>query len=458
MSGLDLPNPESQQNQPSPPAKALILHGRGRHNLRSAIFRGEKGLDKLQVGWIVPVLCAVGVGIAAAIMFAAQTADPNRLFFSFGIPAIGFCVALLLTPLMRSLGNYYLAQAIAIGCFLIALATTGHSLGVHILLLAVVLADLVLLEPYPLNLLESIAILCVGTGVRAAAAPHGEALLSIIIEYHLPFVLPGLFMAIFGSLMTRHREQIVSLIESRDHLKERLVEFAKVSAAYQDFAVDAGAIAAESERLRITRDIHDIVGYTLTNNMMLMESALYLIKENALALPTVIETARSNAEDGLEQIRDAMYQLRQQKSTYPTGLNAITRLLRVFQKATAIQIHYDFTNMPATISEDIDSAIYHLVQEALVNSFRHGKASEVNVQFWYNEKTVQVHVRDVGMGSDKMEEGIGLRGMRERVELLGGSLQAGTISDGFLISASLPLAAAPSKVEYDDKRNTYPDC
>jgi signal transduction histidine kinase len=419
--------------------------------------RGEIGSEKFQIGWIVPVSCSVGFGIAAVILFAIRTADPLSLFLSFGIPAVLACVALAAIPLIRNYQTYYVAQSVVVVCFLTTMATTEQILGVQVILLVVVIADFVLLEPYPLNFFESIGLVCLGAGVQVAAADHGEALLSMVIGYHLPFVLLGLSMAIFGSLMTKHRERIVNLAESRDQLKEQLVELARVSSAYQDYAVDASEIATESERLRITRDIHDIVGYTLTNNLMLMESARFLIKENALALPAVIETARSSAEEGLEQIRDAMYRLRQQKNTYPTGITAISRLLKVFQTATSVKIRCDYTNMPSTISEEIDSAIYHLVQEALVNSFRHGKASEVSVQFWYDEKTVQVHVRDVGIGGGKVEEGIGLHGMRERIEHLGGILHAGTVYDGFLISASIPLKAALAKVEYDEKRNTHTD-
>lgn len=423
-----------------------MLHSRGRHGLRTAIFPGKKGASGLQLEWEVPIICAIGVVIATAIMFVARPANPGELFFSFGIPAIGLCVAFVFLPFMGNLGSYYGTQAVIAVCFVAANVGAEGVLGVQIFLLALVLTDFVLLEPYPLNLVESIAIVSIGAIARAAAVEHAQMWPSIIFDYYLPFVLSGLFLAAFGSLMTRHREHIVNLTESRNHIMERLVELAKEAAVYQDYAIDAGASAAESERLRITRDIHDIVGYTLTNNIMLMESALHLIKDNPLALPTVIETARSSAEDGLEQIRDAMYRLRQQKSDHPTGLDAIARLLRVFQTATGIEIRHDYANMPASISADVDSAIYHLIQEALVNSFRHGKAAEVRVQFWYDEKSVQVQVRDLGVGSVRVEEGIGLRGMRERIEHLGGNLNVGTVADGFLVSASVPLLAPSSKV------------
>jgi signal transduction histidine kinase len=181
------------------------------------------------------------------------------------------------------------------------------------------------------------------------------------------------------------------------------------------------------------------------------------MKENALALPSIVETARSNAEEGLQQIRKAMYRLRQQETAYPTGLNAIARLFRVFERATSIRIQCDFGSVPATVSDEIDSVIYHLVQEALVNSFRHGRATEVHVQFWEDGESLNVHMRDNGVGSAEVAEGIGLRGMRERVEGMGGSVRAGTVTDGFLVAASIPVATVSHGAHDDEKLVDHPD-
>jgi two-component system NarL family sensor kinase len=134
-----------------------------------------------------------------------------------------------------------------------------------------------------------------------------------------------------------------------------------------------------------------------------------------------------------------MYKLREQESTHPIGLNAVVRLCRVFEKATGTNVDHDFSNMPLTITDEIDSAFYHLVQEALVNAFKHGAASHVSVTFWYDIGLVTIRIRDDGIGAVSFSEGIGIRGMRERIEKLGGQLDARGVPGGFMVEATVQL-------------------
>jgi signal transduction histidine kinase len=248
-------------------------------------------------------------------------------------------------------------------------------------------------------------------------------------------------LSVAGSLMARYRDLVVRISANHRQLLDTTVTLARANTAYQEYAFEVRESATESERQRITRDIHDIVGYTLTNNMMLMEAAQDLMKENPLAIPTIIETARSNAEEGLNQVRTAMYELREQPSQVPVGINAVTRLTRIFQQATGIEIACDFSNMPASVGREADSAIYHLIQEALVNSFRHGRARSVRISFWIDAERLEVRVADDGVGTFKVVEGIGLRGMRERLEELGGSIRAVSGGSGFTVVATIPRGA-----------------
>jgi signal transduction histidine kinase len=166
------------------------------------------------------------------------------------------------------------------------------------------------------------------------------------------------------------------------------------------------------------------------NNIMLGKRP-WISQENPLALPNILETARANAEEGLGRIREALYKLRQQETHYPNGVVAIHRLARVFEQATSLKVRCEFGNLPWTFSERVDSALYHLVQECLVNSFRHAQATEVRAVMWLEGRTLRVNVSDNGMGAESVREGIGILGMRERVESLGGSLQVTSDAFGF---------------------------
>ncbi len=76
----------------------------------------------------------------------------------------------------------------------------------------------------------------------------------------------------------------------------------------------------------------------------------------------------------------------------------------------------------------------------MTNAFRHGKATEININFFKDKDNIKLSIRDNGKGSDKIIEGIGLKGMRERIENLNGTFKAEVLSDfGFSLNVMIPL-------------------
>ena len=115
------------------------------------------------------------------------------------------------------------------------------------------------------------------------------------------------------------------------------------------------------------------------------------------------------------------------------------RLVEVFGKATGIEIEVDYANFPFDLREKGEFALYHFIQEGLVNSFSHGKARKINVNFWSDEQKLQVSIEDDGIGVDTIVEGIGIHGMRERLGMLGGTLDMDNVPNGFKIIARIPV-------------------
>ncbi len=349
------------------------------------------------------------------------------------------CILIILAiPLTRTLTSYYLTQGVVILTAVTAISLVRFAYELQLIIIIIVILEIITYEPYPGNIIATIGATVIPAGIQIT-----EFLRSGIVEQILPllsqYLIPGVILAILGSLMHKYREIAVELNSDRNRLSESIVNLTRSNTEYLDYAMIAQEQGTEKERRRITRDIHDIVGYTLTNNMMLMEAALDLMKENPLALPQIITTARENAQLGLDQVRQAMYKLREQEHTYPTGMQALLRLTRIFEKATGITVQTNFANMPMSISDDIDSVIYHLIQEALVNTFRHGQATEISLSFWCEEHMVKVYILDNGRGSTSIKEGIGLQGMRERLNRIHGELEYGNTVNGFLLRTTIPI-------------------
>ena len=90
------------------------------------------------------------------------------------------------------------------------------------------------------------------------------------------------------------------------------------------------------------------------------------------------------------------------------------------------------------LSQDEEDAVYRIVQESVTNAIRHGHATEIDVQLSGENRRLSIVIQDNGIGCEKIELGFGLRHMRERLRLLGGSLRVDG-KKGFRIEATIPL-------------------
>ena len=382
---------------------------------------------------IIPSVLVVWLSFLNDMDSGMETQYPLIILMGF------FLTAVLFLPATKSIATYYTLLGSMVLLGIIAILIVNDILSSEVLILTIMLTVLILYEPFPLNLIETTSVTLVIISLKLYSMTESDLTIPEMAENLSVLAVSGLFMSISGSLMSKYRELIVEVGDENIKLKNSVVNLTRTNTQYLDFAVLAQEKGMEKERMRITRDIHDIVGYTLTNNMMLMEAALDIMKENPLALPAIVETARSNAEEGLKQVRETMYQFRDQEPGSPTGLNILFRLGQIFEKATSVKVKFNFGNALISYSDEIDSTLFHLIQESLVNSFRHGNGTEVNISFWCTADLLKVYVQDNGRGAKNIHEGIGLNGMRERIEKLNGTLEVKNVVDGFLVYAVIPL-------------------
>ena len=119
-------------------------------------------------------------------------------------------------------------------------------------------------------------------------------------------------------------------------------------------------------------------------------------------------------------------------------MKAIDRLSTVYQYATGVSIDFAFSEVDWAFGDETDAALYHVVQESLVNSFRHGKATRVRVFLNRDKGDIVMAIKDNGTGAARYDEGIGLAGMRERVAGLGGCLETNSGRGGFEVVVKIP--------------------
>jgi signal transduction histidine kinase len=294
-------------------------------------------------------------------------------------------------------------------------------------------------ERHPVNLIATVVVLALAavTATRHAVDVGGGTI-GGAVEQIGALVAMGV-AAIAVCAAARYREDLVTVQERHRRLDVSIGQLTRLNQEYQDTVIRVESESAEAERKRITRDIHDVVGYTLTNNIMLMEAATDMVRLNPLGVSKMLNVARENAEEGLQRVRDTLYSLRFRQENAPYGLASIQRLVSTFSLATGIRVVTNFSNVPARLPHGLDVAVYHLIQEGLINAFRHGKASTIDLVLSVVAEELHVRVSDDGVGSDDTVAGIGLKGMSERVARYGGTVRWTGSTGGFTVIAAVPF-------------------
>lgn len=205
---------------------------------------------------------------------------------------------------------------------------------------------------------------------------------------------------------------------------------------YQASNIEKRAI--DEERKRITRELHDLTGYSFTNILMLMESAIRKNGAENEELAQLLVLTRDQAQEGLRETRNVLYRLRKEELPI-RGLMAINQMVRIFEEITGMTVTQTYTNISSSYTEEIDQFIYKFVQETLLNAFKHAHASQVDIHYYVLDSLLSISVQDNVQGTSVVHEGIGLSGIRERLEKLGGNLQTTHDFGGFAIIARLPL-------------------
>ncbi len=212
------------------------------------------------------------------------------------------------------------------------------------------------------------------------------------------------------------------------------------------------ALAAVAERARITRELHDVVAHGLSVMVVQAQGAAAALDRHpdrtAAALRQVIATGRAS----LAEMRRLLGVVRRDPAGDPQlapqpGLGALPALVD-HVRAAGTPVRLEITGEPVPVPAGLDLSAYRIVQEALTNTIKHaGPGATVVIGLDYRTDRLDIEVTDDGTGGPVPATGggSGLRGIAERVGMLGGELTVGPgAAGGFQVRASLPFAAVPA--------------
>jgi signal transduction histidine kinase len=201
----------------------------------------------------------------------------------------------------------------------------------------------------------------------------------------------------------------------------------------------------EQERVRIARDMHDVVAHSLAVVIAQADGARYAAASDPAAATTALQTISTTARAALSDVRLLLTQLRHSQAEGPQPTLADVEALYAQVRAAGVDLEVDVDPAPvAEPSASVQLAVYRILQEALTNALRHGGGGTVSVQLVWHPDRVELAVRNrlAAPAPATPAGGHGLIGMRERAQLAGGLLQARPDGDEFAVTAQLPIKEA----------------
>jgi signal transduction histidine kinase len=244
------------------------------------------------------------------------------------------------------------------------------------------------------------------------------------------------------SIVIRNVALCLLAIAAGDVIRSRRVsELRLVEKAEQETLRRVG-----EERLRIAREIHDVVAHAMTAINVQAGVAAHLLERDPRQAYGALRSIKQTSGDALTDLRSTLNVLRDPAQSAPLGppavLDDITDLTGGLRAAgVAVELELDATgDIPATVQ----STGYRIVQEALTNVARHAEASSARVSVRREPDAVTIEVVDDGVANlataNGASTGNGLRGMRERAAALGGTLEAAPVApSGWRVQARLPI-------------------
>jgi len=200
----------------------------------------------------------------------------------------------------------------------------------------------------------------------------------------------------------------------------------------------------QAERLRIARDLHDVVGHNLSVIALHSGVAAEAVGRDDDAARSALEHVRQATSGTLHELRSTVRVLRapvgDAPRPAPTGLAGV-EALAASARATGLAVDVTLDVPDGALDGAIDAAAYRIAQESLTNALRHAAASRVTVSARVDGDRLAIRVSDDGRGAGPAPvPGSGISGMRERAALLGGTLTTGDApGGGFVVAADLPL-------------------
>ena len=387
-----------------------------------AAFSNDPQVDGHAPAWVVDALFGAAVALSLALIIATSAdpaRPPNLLAYVF---ALGFGALLMLR---RSMPRTVLVLS-ALGIFAYY-ALDYPAIGVAIPLMAALFSSA---EAGLMGWSIGVALIVFVVSMFYRVLDGGEAL-GFILGYETVSNVALFTAAIALGYGLRAR-------------RLKALQQAEIVKLTENHLAREAELQVQKERERFSRDLHDIIGHTMSVISLQAGVAAEAVGNDDRAASEALARIRTASNRSLRELRSMVRMLRSPADSHDThrvqSLSAIQELVDA-AKGAGIEITTAIELNPSDLSDTVDVAAYRILQESITNIVRHSQATRAQVKANIRNGRLCLTITDNGRGSAReyQRNGYGIASMTERARLLGGSLTTHSSEDaGFTVKAIIP--------------------
>lgn len=245
---------------------------------------------------------------------------------------------------------------------------------------------------------------------------------------------------------------IVKFVDMSEHhqlmeeLENKNIELQEINTRLNENISVKKRLVVEQERNRASKEVHDILGHSVT----LVISLLEMIKATYVKEPDFTKEKVSQAmeitRNGLNELKQSLTKKKDSSINTETLVEDLEHLTDEFA-LSGVDVEFITNHYPIKIKPKYYDTIYRICQESMTNALRHGKASKITIAVRFSEHSVDIIIADNGKGCDDFTKGNGIKGMEQRVKELDGFFSCGSPDgEGFNLHVTIPIVREMSNI------------